>query len=201
MSAWPLESLVGLAERNWEGMLQNWVPGTFLPDERDELMDYFKRARHQADWVTSAKAFSVSEIGDVLPRVQTPTLVLHARDFIWLPAEESMKTAAAIKGARFALLDGVLPMGDPTQGIPIIQNFLAGLIDDTPPEASGQDSLSSREVEVLRLVAAGWSNQQIADELVISLNTIRRHVSNVFDKTGVANRAQATAYAKDHGIA
>jgi len=48
---------------------------------------------------------------------------------------------------------------------------------------------------VLRLVAAGSSNQQIADELVISLNTVRRHVSNVFDKIGVANRTQATAYA------
>jgi DNA-binding NarL/FixJ family response regulator len=56
-------------------------------------------------------------------------------------------------------------------------------------------------MEVLRLLAAGRSNQQIADELVISLNTVRRHVSNVFDKTGAANRAQATAYAKDHGIA
>jgi DNA-binding NarL/FixJ family response regulator len=53
----------------------------------------------------------------------------------------------------------------------------------------------------LRLIARGLSNQQIADELVISVNTVRRHVSNVFDKTGVANRAQATAYAKDHGIA
>jgi DNA-binding NarL/FixJ family response regulator len=61
--------------------------------------------------------------------------------------------------------------------------------------------LSAREVEVLRLVAAGRSNQQIADELVISLNTVRRHVSNIFDKTGVSNRAQATAYAKDSGIA
>jgi DNA-binding NarL/FixJ family response regulator len=61
--------------------------------------------------------------------------------------------------------------------------------------------LSTRELEVLRLLAAGRSNQQIADELVISLNTVRRHVSNVFDKTAVANRAQATAYAKDHGIA
>jgi DNA-binding NarL/FixJ family response regulator len=53
----------------------------------------------------------------------------------------------------------------------------------------------------LRLIAAGKSNQQIADELVISQNTVIRHVSNIFAKTGVANRAQATAYAKDHGLA
>jgi DNA-binding NarL/FixJ family response regulator len=62
------------------------------------------------------------------------------------------------------------------------------------------EGLSVRELEVLRLLAAGRSNQQIADELVISLNTVRRHVSNVFDKTGAANRAQAAVYARDHGI-
>ena len=63
------------------------------------------------------------------------------------------------------------------------------------------DRLSSRELEVLRLLAAGRSNQQIADELVISLNTVRRHVSNVFDKTGVANRTEAAGYARDRGLA
>jgi DNA-binding NarL/FixJ family response regulator len=60
--------------------------------------------------------------------------------------------------------------------------------------------LSAREIEVLRFVSAGKSNQQIADELVISVNTVRRHVSNILDKTGAANRAQAVAYARDHGI-
>jgi DNA-binding NarL/FixJ family response regulator len=55
-------------------------------------------------------------------------------------------------------------------------------------------------VEILRLVAVGKINQEIADELVISVNTVRRHVSNILDKTGVANRAQAVAYARDHGI-
>ena len=53
---------------------------------------------------------------------------------------------------------------------------------------------------MLRLVASGKSNAQIADELVISLNTVRRHVSNIFDKTSVANRAQAAVYAKERGI-
>jgi DNA-binding NarL/FixJ family response regulator len=67
-------------------------------------------------------------------------------------------------------------------------------------EEGHRDSLSSREVEVLRLLAAGRSNQQIADELVISLNTVRRHVSNIFDKTGAANRADAVSYAHRNGI-
>jgi two-component system, NarL family, response regulator LiaR len=56
-------------------------------------------------------------------------------------------------------------------------------------------------VEVLRLVAAGKSNQQIADELVISLFTVNRHVSNIFAKTGAANRAEAASYATRQGLA
>ena len=63
------------------------------------------------------------------------------------------------------------------------------------------DSLSEREVEVLRLIAAGRSNQQIADDLVISHNTVGRHVSNIFDKISAVNRVEATVYARDHGLA
>jgi DNA-binding CsgD family transcriptional regulator len=84
-----------------------------------------------------------------------------------------------------------------------ISNFVDGLTaNDVQAVPMAQDhGLSDREVEVLRLIAAGRSNQQIADELVISLNTSRRHVSNIFDKIDVGNRAEATAYAKDHGLA
>jgi DNA-binding CsgD family transcriptional regulator len=60
--------------------------------------------------------------------------------------------------------------------------------------------LSEREVEVLRLIAAGRSNPEIAQELFISRNTVLRHVSNIFSKTGVANRAEAAAYATRHGL-
>jgi DNA-binding CsgD family transcriptional regulator len=63
------------------------------------------------------------------------------------------------------------------------------------------DGLSEREVEVLRLVSTGKTNQQIADDLVISLNTVFRHVSSIFNKTGAANRTEAANYARTHGLA
>jgi NarL family two-component system response regulator LiaR len=53
---------------------------------------------------------------------------------------------------------------------------------------------------VLRLVAAGKSNLQIADELVISLNTVQRHVSSILAKTGLANRTEAATYAHRRGL-
>ena len=66
--------------------------------------------------------------------------------------------------------------------------------------ASYPDGLSEREVEVLRLVALGKTNSQIADELVISVNTVQRHVGNILTKTGQANRTQAASYAHRAGI-
>jgi DNA-binding NarL/FixJ family response regulator len=60
--------------------------------------------------------------------------------------------------------------------------------------------MSVREIEVLRLLAAGKSNQQIAEELVISQNTVIRHVSNIFAKIGAENRTEAAAYAHRHNL-
>ena len=61
--------------------------------------------------------------------------------------------------------------------------------------------LTSREAEVLRLVAAAKSNRDIAVELVISEHTVARHLQNIFAKLGVTSRAGATAYAFEHDLA
>ena len=61
--------------------------------------------------------------------------------------------------------------------------------------------LTAREAEVLRLVAAGKTNRDIAVELVISEHTVARHLQNMFAKLGVSSRAGATAYAFEHDLA
>jgi ATP/maltotriose-dependent transcriptional regulator MalT len=60
--------------------------------------------------------------------------------------------------------------------------------------------LSAREVEVLQLIAAGMTNQEIAAELFLSTKTVSRHLSNIFTKIGVSSRAGATAYAFEHRL-
>jgi DNA-binding NarL/FixJ family response regulator len=60
--------------------------------------------------------------------------------------------------------------------------------------------LTAREVEVLRLVAAGRSNRAVAAELVLSEKTVARHVSNILTKLGLPSRSAATAYAYEHGL-
>ena len=60
--------------------------------------------------------------------------------------------------------------------------------------------LTARELEVLRLVAAGKTNRAIAADLFLSEKTVARHVSNIFTKLGVSSRAAATAYAYEHDL-
>jgi DNA-binding NarL/FixJ family response regulator len=60
--------------------------------------------------------------------------------------------------------------------------------------------LTERELEVLRPLAAGATNKAIAAELVLSVRTVDRHVSNIFVKLGVSSRAAATAFAHEHRL-
>jgi LuxR family maltose regulon positive regulatory protein len=62
------------------------------------------------------------------------------------------------------------------------------------------EPLSSRDIEVLQLLAAGRRNQEIARELVVAVSTVKKHVSHIFDKLGAANRTQATARARELGL-
>jgi DNA-binding NarL/FixJ family response regulator len=82
---------------------------------------------------------------------------------------------------------------------------MAGLVDQRQPAAGNgstrpPDGLSGREVEVLRLVAAGLSNRSIGERLHISPNTAANHVRGILQKTTSANRAEATAYAARQGL-
>ena len=62
------------------------------------------------------------------------------------------------------------------------------------------EQLTSREMEVLQMLAAGRSNQAIASELVVTLDTVKKHVSHVMDKLGAANRTEAVARARELGL-
>jgi DNA-binding NarL/FixJ family response regulator len=68
------------------------------------------------------------------------------------------------------------------------------------PPSGDRDALSAREREVLALLAAGKTNREIADALVLSPHTVRRHVEHIFAKLGVTTRAAATAHAYEHGL-
>ena len=68
------------------------------------------------------------------------------------------------------------------------------------PSSTLVEPLSERELQVLRLIAAGLSNRQIADELVIAVSTVKWHINNIFGKLNVHSRTQALARARELGL-
>jgi NarL family two-component system response regulator LiaR len=84
---------------------------------------------------------------------------------------------------------------------PAIARKLIGELHQPSTAIPAGDELTDREIEVLGLVAQGLSNQEIADHLVISERTVRKHVSNILGKLHLANRTQAALYAHRTGLA
>ncbi len=72
--------------------------------------------------------------------------------------------------------------------------------DASPPQAAPADGLTARENEVLALLAAGRTSRDISRELSLSVRTVGRHITNIYGKIGARGRADATAYAFQHGI-
>ncbi len=99
----------------------------------------------------------------------------------------------------FDLLKGVVK-GEPALTRAMAGKLLKSVANRMADEEKGEQSLTERELLVLRLVASGASNQDIADKLTISINTVKSHLKNILDKLQLENRTQAATYALKHGL-
>jgi DNA-binding CsgD family transcriptional regulator len=133
----------------------------------------------------------------VAPRVHAPTLVMHVREDRVVPVEEGRLLAALIPGARFVVLESanhILLRDEPAWGT-FVTELRAFLGTGLAARTAGVEDLSPRELEVLELVAAGLTNQEIADRLYVSVRTVERHLSNVYAKLAVSGKAGRAAAA------
>jgi len=119
-----------------------------------------------------------------------PALQAGARGYLTkdATAEEIEQAIRAVAAGRTHL--------DPT----IQQRLVDALIDAPTPTRALPNDLTAREIEVLKLIAAGLSNSEIAAALVVSSATVKTHVNHIFQKTGARDRAQAVRYAYQHGL-
>jgi DNA-binding NarL/FixJ family response regulator len=130
-----------------------------------------------------------------------PALQAGARGYLTKDA-----TAEEIERAIRALIAGETHLDRAVQ-----ERLVTAVLDQTarapvaePAPASLPDlpdELTPREIEVLKLIAAGLSNSEIADKLVLSNATVKTHINRIFYKTGARDRAQAVRYAYQHGLA
>jgi NarL family two-component system response regulator LiaR len=135
----------------------------------------------------------------------------EARILVLTSFAEDERVFAAIKaGAMGYLLKDSSPqkilksIREVFQGItsiePRIANKLMREIQRTSDSPPTEEPLTNREMEVIRLIAEGLSNQEIAERLVISERTVRTHVTNILGKLHLANRTQAALYALREGL-
>ena len=140
------------------------------------------------------------DISDTARRITQPALVLHARGDRAVPHEEGRRLASLLPDARFVTLESnnhILQQEEPAWAAFLAQ-VRAFLDDDerSPIVAADLSDLSAREREVLELVAAGSSNEEIAKRLFLSTRTVERHLSNIYAKlrlSGKSARAAAAA--------
>jgi pimeloyl-ACP methyl ester carboxylesterase/DNA-binding CsgD family transcriptional regulator len=195
-------SIIDFVRVNWP-LAAQMLAGLILPHASgDEIAALSRHKRRAADGETAAAFLELELFGDArpfLPRVSMPTLVLHRRGDRAVPIARGRELASLLPNARFIALSGDshLPHVDDQREV---QRALAGFLDDVAPiDVNGDSPLSQREAEVLRLVAVGLSNREIASSLVLSEHTVHRHVANILRKLTQSSRAAAAAHATRAG--
>jgi pimeloyl-ACP methyl ester carboxylesterase/DNA-binding CsgD family transcriptional regulator len=196
-------SLVDFVRTNW-ALASQMLAGLFLPHGTGDEIDWLSRHKRRAADADVAAAFLeldlTSDQRDVLPLVGTPALVLHRRGDRTVPIRHGRELASLLPNARFVPLggDSHLPWMDDQRDL---RRALAGFLDDAQPaDLNGDSPLTGRETEVLRLVASGLSNREIASSLVLSEHTVHRHVANILRKLTQSSRAAAAAYGTRAGL-
>lgn len=182
--------VVGEASNGKEGvrLAEEYRPEVVLMDLVMEGMDGIETTRRVLEKVPDCKVIVLTSYIDdekIYP-------VIEAGAFSYL-----LKTSRAGEIAQ-AIRSAV-------KGQPILESQVASKIMNrfrqNKQQSLPHQELTDREMEVLRLIAKGKSNQDVADDLFIGVKTVKFHVTNILAKLGVEDRTQAAIYAFKHGLA
>ena len=146
---------------------------------------------------------AIRQISAQQPDVRFLVLTTYSGDDLVFPAIQAGAQGYLLKDSGAGQL--VQAIRQVHRGEPSLHPDIARrLMQEIQQPASGKrtpDPLTAREVEVLRLVAKGLGNQEIAERLTVTEATVRSHISRILDKLHLANRVQATLYALREGLA
>jgi DNA-binding CsgD family transcriptional regulator len=216
------ESLVGVIRANW-GLGARMLSDIFLPGgTQAERREWARYQRASAEPDVAADLYELVYAYDASRAVEhasAPALVLHRRDDTAVNFALGRELAASLPNASFVPLEGMRHL--PWQGdSDAVLGRALGFLAEHQPTSAGADpgptqaptaqraprtgglrgpvslpELSARELEVLRLVAEGLSDREIAERLVLSPHTVHRHVANIRTKLGQPSRAAAAVQA------
>ena len=190
LEAQPDIAVVGEAENGDEAvrLAREYIPDVVLMDLVMPGMDGVAATRR---------------VKDVSPRTQIIVLTSYHQDEHIFPALQAGAISYLLKDVRAKELVAAIQRAargeatlHPRVAARVIKQFRGG----EPGTRSAFTELTDRELEVLALIARGHTNQKIAEELVISVGTVKGHVSNILSKLHLADRTQAAVYAWQEGI-
>jgi DNA-binding NarL/FixJ family response regulator len=174
------------------GAVRALRPDVVLMDARMPVVDGIEatkrvRAEPAAPPVLALTTFDDDEVLAGMLRAGVAGFVLKG-----VPADELQRAVRTVAEGR-SWLD------------PSVTGRVLAVFRDAPGVTAGDDpevkTLTSRELEVLRLIASGLTNDEIASRLVLGAGTVKTHVNHIFFKLGLRNRAEAVIFAFDHGLA
>jgi len=190
LEAQPDIAVVGEAESGLEAirLAREAVPDVVLMDLVMPGMDGVEATR---------------KVKDVSPRSQIIILTSFHEDEHIFPALQAGAISYLLKDVKaIELVEAIrrASIGEATLHPRVAARLIKQFSRDEPERGALFTELTDREVEVLTLIARGFTNQKIADELVISIGTVKGHVSNILSKLHLADRTQAAVYAWQEGI-
>jgi pimeloyl-ACP methyl ester carboxylesterase/DNA-binding CsgD family transcriptional regulator len=212
------QALATLIRDGWEvdnPAFRQVFTSQFMPDATKEQMDSFNELSRMSTSAGNAVRFQ-EEVGQIdivssLAEVACPTIVFHCRADARVPFEQGEQIASLIPGAIFVPLESrnhILLENEPAWRIFVSEfrrftrtwghQYQPYSVTGTP--ISAKTNLTNREVDVLRLIALGKSDRQIAEDLTLSAKTVGNHVRNILAKTDSVNRTAAAIHAARIGL-
>jgi pimeloyl-ACP methyl ester carboxylesterase/DNA-binding CsgD family transcriptional regulator len=201
-----LEAFAKLSRADWQLATLTMTDAGIRRSNQELGMQWAKMWQNSVSGETMARIIESHirlDVTDLLPQIRCPTLVCHSQRDPLYPYVEAQRMADLIPNSRLITMD--YEGGSFTEPGPVIE-AMEQFLPELPPlpalTTPGAPSpvLSPRETEILRLLATGATSKEISRELDLSVRTVGRHITNIYDKIGARGRADATAYALRHGI-
>ena len=202
------DTMIKLAELGWgqnDASFRQFFTSQFIPEGTPQQHRWFNELERVSTSPRNAarmmREFYEIDVTALLPRVDCPTLVLHATGDLSVPFAEGRLIAGLIEQARFVPLDSphhLMLEQDAAwaRWTDEVREFLGGT---TPTDDPLFAALTRRERELVELIAQGRDNAQLAAVLTLSDKTVRNHITSIFAKLEVENRAQAIVLARTAG--